>query len=95
MAYRIDDGVQPAAHTAVQAMIVRAQQAADKTGKAVGVHYDLSSDQVSLVEIGPDLPKEIVFLRIATPAEGATVAPVEVAANSRDDTATDMKAAPA
>mgnify|MGYP000078655031 CR=1 FL=1 len=49
MAQRIDDGMQPTAHTAVQAMIVRAQQVADQTGKDIGVHFDLAEDQVSLV----------------------------------------------
>ncbi len=68
MASRIDAGVQPTAHTAVQAMIVRAQQVADQTGKAVGVRYDLTSDEITLIEITPETPKEITFVRIAAPA---------------------------
>ena len=68
MASRIDSGVQPTAHTAVQAMIVRAQQVADQTGKAVGVRYDLTSDEITLIEITPETPKEIAFVRIAAPA---------------------------
>jgi len=95
MAYRIDDGVQPTAHTAVQAMIVRAQQVADKTRKAVGVHYDLATDQVSLVEIGPDVPKEVIFLRVAAPAEGEMIAPAETIADSQDGASPEVKAAPA
>lgn len=73
MAQRIDHGVHPAAHTAVHAMIVRAQQAADETGTAIGVHYDLESDQVSLVEIGPDVPADMIFLRVAAPANGVVI----------------------
>jgi hypothetical protein len=68
MANRIDSGVQPTAHTAVQAMIVRAQQVADQTGKAIGVRYDLASDELSLVEITPESAKEATFIRIAAPA---------------------------
>lgn len=67
MAQRIDNGVQPTAHTAVQAMIVRAQHVADRSGKAIGVHYDLANDEVSLVEISPDMTKDVTFLRIAAP----------------------------
>jgi len=93
MAYRIDDGVQPTAHTAIQAMIVRGQQAADQTGKSVGVHYDLATDQVSLIEIGPDMPAEIVLLRVAVPAAGAPSAPVEAVPNSVDESSPEVKAA--
>lgn len=73
MAQRIDNGVQPTAHTAVQAMIVRAQQAADQTGKVVGVHYDLEADQVSLVEVGPDAPTDVTFVRIVSPEGGVRI----------------------
>jgi hypothetical protein len=93
MAYRVDDGEQPTAHTAIQAMIVRGQQAADQTGKPVGVHYDLAADQVSLVEIGPDMPAEIVFLRVAVPADGASPAPVDAVAGNVDDPSPEVKAA--
>jgi hypothetical protein len=96
MANRIDDGVQPTAHTAVQAMIVRAQQAADQTGKAVGVHYDLAADQVSLVEITPDTPKEVTFLRVATPADGITIAAAGSAPETAGDgSSSEVKTAPA
>ncbi len=95
MANRIDNGVQPTADTAIQAMIVRAHQVADQTGKAIGVHYDLATDQVSLVEIGPDAPKEVVFLRVAAPADGATVAPAEAVADGRGAESPEVKAAPA
>jgi len=95
MAYRIDNGEQPTAHTAIQAMIVRAQQAADQTGKAVGVHYDLSTDQVSLVEVGPDVPAEIVFLRVAAPAQGVAVAVADPVTGVADEASPDVKAAPA
>ena len=96
MASRIDDGSQPTAHTAIQAMIVRAHQVADQTGKAVGVHYDLGTDQISLVEIGPDVATETAFLRIASPAQGETAA--EIDAPSGDTGAhdpADLKAASA
>ena len=94
MANRIDSGVQPTAHTAVQAMIVRAQQVADKTGKAIGVFYNLASDELSLVEITPETAKEASFIRIAAPAgripeESAATA----AADTRDVPATGFKAA--
>jgi hypothetical protein len=96
MANRIDAGVQPTAHTAVQAMIVRAQQAADQTGKAVGVRYDLASDEISLIEITPETPKEISFVRIASPAEPMVAE--HAAATGTDnavDQAPDVKAAAA
>ncbi len=96
MANRIDDGVQPTAHTAVQAMIVRAQQAADQTGKAVGVRYDLASDEISLIEIGPETPKEISFVRVVSPA--MPVIEERTVANGTDGgsgQAHDVKAAPA
>jgi hypothetical protein len=96
MANRIDTGVQPTAHTAVQAMIVRAQQLADQTGKAVGVRYDLASDEISLVEISPDMPKEISFVRIASPAR-PVIAEHAAAASGTDggDQAPGVKAAAA
>jgi len=53
-------------------MIVRAQQVADQTGKAVGVRYDLTSDEITLLEITPETPKEVAFVRIAAPA-GRTI----------------------
>ncbi len=81
MANRIDSGVQPTAHTAVQAMIVRAQQVADKTGKAIGVHYNLATDELALVEITPDAARETSFIRIAAPA-GKAPAERETAAES-------------
>ena len=95
MANRIDDGVQPTAHTAVQAMIVRAQQVADQTGKAVGVRYDLASDEISLVEIGPETPKKISFVRVASPA--TSMIAERTVANETDGgsgQAHDVKAAP-
>ncbi|MEM9685020.1 MAG: hypothetical protein AAF942_17240, partial [Pseudomonadota bacterium] len=67
MASRIDSGMQPTAHTAVQAMIVRAQQVADQTGISIGVHYDLETDELSIVEMGPDVPADTPFLRIVAP----------------------------
>ena len=95
MANRIDTGVQPTAHTAVQAMIVRAQQVADQSGKAVGVRYDLASDEISLIEITPDVPKEVSFLRIAAPAGAGTVGekPAVNAVDSGDLPSRDYKAA--
>ena len=96
MANRIDNGVQPTAHTAVQAMIVRAQHVADQSGKAVGVHYDLATDQVSLVEITPDVPKDVTFLRIAAPAgEITAIATAEPASNSAEGKPPEVKAASA
>jgi hypothetical protein len=92
MAQRIDNGVHPAAHTAVHAMIVRAQQAADQTGKTVGVHYDLQSDEVSLVEIGPDMPADVTFLRVAVPANGVAVDNGSGAPAGAEDTAPEIKA---
>lgn len=93
MASRIDNGLQPTAHTAVQAMIVRAQQVADESGKAVGVHYDLTTDQVSLVEITPDVPKDVTFLRVAAPADGVPAASAETAVDGTDGEPPEIKAA--
>lgn len=94
MAQRIDDGVQPTAHTAVQAMIVRAQQVADQTGKAIGVHFDLAEDQVSLVEIGPDVPGDVTFVRVAAPEGGLKIDAPKTAVAGKEDAKPDMKAAP-
>jgi len=94
MASRIDNGIQPTAHTAVQAMIVRAQQAADQTGKPVGVHYDLTADQVSLVEIGPDVPKDVIFLRIAAPEGGVAIAAADAPGGGVESNPSEVKAAP-
>jgi hypothetical protein len=95
MAQRIDNGIQPTAHTAVQAMIVRAQQAADHTGKAVGVHYDLEADQVSLVEIGPDLPSNVTFVRVASPEGGVRVDAPGAAVAGTESPKPEVKAATA
>lgn len=95
MAQRIDNGMQPTAHTAVQAMIVRAQQAADQSGKAVGVHYDLAADQVSLVEVGPDVPADVTFIRIASPVGGVRIDTPEQAVAGADTESPAVKAASA
>jgi len=95
MAYRIDDGVQPTAETAIQAMIVRAQQVADRNGKAVGVHYDLTTDQVSLVEISPEVPKDVTFLRVASPQGGIALAPAEAVGEPGDRDPSEIKTASA
>ncbi|MGD8809798.1 MAG: hypothetical protein PVG24_09340 [Gammaproteobacteria bacterium] len=95
MASRIDNGIQPTAHTAVQAMIVRAQQVADESGKAVGVHYDLATDQVSLVEITPDVPKDATFLRVAAPVDGIPAAAPETAGDGVEGKTREIKAASA
>jgi predicted TIM-barrel enzyme len=96
MANRIDTGVQPTAHTAVQAMIVRAQQVADKTGKPIGVHYDLAEDELSLVEIAPESAKGATFIRIAVPAgKPSETAPGTGSPDARDIPSTGLKAAPA
>lgn len=94
MAQRIDNDMQPTAHTAVQTMIVRAQQAADQTGKAVGVHYDLAADQVSLVEVGPDVPADVTFIRIASPADGVRIDTPEKAVADAETANPEVKAAP-
>jgi hypothetical protein len=93
MANRIDAGVQPTAHTAVQAMIVRAQQAADQTGKAIGVRYDLTTDEISLIEITPDVARELSFVRIAAPAGIGTAADAPAPGDVRDNPSPDAKAA--
>ena len=74
MANRIDTGAQPTAHSAIQAMIVRAQQAADATGKPVGVHYDLSNDQLLLVDLGQGADMKLDFVRVARPGENGEAA---------------------
>ena len=95
MANRIDSGVQPTAHTAVQAMIVRAQQVADKTGKAIGVHYDLAADELSLVEITPEAAKGTSFIRIAAPAGKRMATPAAPGSgDTRDTPSTGFKTAP-
>lgn len=94
MAQRIDNGVQPTAHTAVQAMIVRAQQAADQTGKVVGVHYDLEADQVSLVEVGPDAPADVTYIRIVSPEDGGRIEAPESAVAGTEPPKPVVKAAP-
>jgi hypothetical protein len=93
MANRIDAGVQPTAHTAVQAMIVRAQQAADQTGKAIGVRYDLATDEISLIEITPDVARELTFVRIAAPAGIAAAGDAPAPGEARDVPSPDVKAA--
>ena len=67
MAQRIDNGTQPTAHSAVQAMIVRAQHAADQTGKRVGLTYDLMRDQIELVDLSAGAPEEAVIFRTVVP----------------------------
>ncbi|MDH3704175.1 MAG: hypothetical protein OEU46_22990 [Alphaproteobacteria bacterium] len=67
MAQRIDDGTQPTAHSAVQAMIVRAQHAADQTGKRVGLSFDLMKDQIELVDLSAGVPEEAVIFRTVVP----------------------------
>ncbi|MPY73839.1 MAG: hypothetical protein GEU87_06240 [Alphaproteobacteria bacterium] len=99
MANRIDSGVQPTAHTAVQAMIVRAQQVADQTGKAIGVRYDLEADELSLIEITPEVAMETSFVRVAAPA-GMPIAGTKAAAggvdaaDAHDAPSSEFKAAP-
>ena len=70
MAQRIDNGTQPTAHTAVQAMIVRAQQVADQTGKRVGLTFDLMRDQIELVDLSAETSEEAVLFRTVSPAVG-------------------------
>jgi hypothetical protein len=94
MANRIDSGVQPTAHTAVQAMIVRAQQVADKSGKAIGVHYNLATDELSLVEITPETAEGASFIRIAAPAGRMPAGPAAAgAADTRGVPSSGFKAA--
>ena len=69
MARSIDGGLEPTAHSAVQAMIVRAQQLADQSGKSVGLVYDLTKDEISLVDIADSDAAGVDFVRIMTPAE--------------------------
>ena len=95
MASRIDNGVQPTAHSAVQAMIVRAQQVADRTGRAIGVHYDLETDELSIVEMGPDVPADTPFLRIIAPTDGAEKAPAGVSGDAASGETPELKAASA
>ena len=68
MARRIDGGLEPSAHSAIQAMIVRAQQLADQTGKSVGLAYDLTNDEISLLDIDGSDAQGLEFLRIMIPA---------------------------
>ena len=95
MASRIDNGVQPTAHTAVQAMIVRAQQVADQTGMSIGVHYDLETDELSIVEMGPDVPADTPFLRIVAPVASDETDSSDLAADSASGDTPEIKAAPA
>lgn len=76
MARRIDSGFQPTAHTAVQAMIVRAQQLADQSGTSVGLVYDLSKDEITLVDLAESESDGLDFVRVLVPVNG-----------SRDDSA--------
>jgi hypothetical protein len=94
MAQRIDGGVQPTAHTAIQAMIVRAKQAAEQSGKAVGVHYDLEADQVSLIEVGPDAPVGVTFLHVVSPEGGAPIDAPEAHVGGAESRKAAIKAAP-
>ena len=76
MAERIDDGAPPTVHTTIQAMIGRAQRHADRTGKSVGVTYDLIKDVIGLVDLSTinlaDLSTAAAlrarFFRIVTPS---------------------------
>ncbi|MCG8545737.1 MAG: hypothetical protein MJE12_16165 [Alphaproteobacteria bacterium] len=69
MARSIDGGLEPTAHSAVQAMIVRAQQLADQSGKSVGLVYDLTKDEISLVDIADSDAAGLDFVRVLVPAE--------------------------
>ncbi|MGI9387614.1 MAG: hypothetical protein ACR2OX_09295 [Methyloligellaceae bacterium] len=79
MARRIDSGHQPTAHTAVQAMIVRAQQLADQSGSSVGLVYDLSKDEITLVDLAESETEGLDFVRILVPEDGSRDDPSEPA----------------
>lgn len=82
MAQRIDNGTQPTAHSAVQAMIVRAQHAADETGKRVGLVYDLMRDQIEMVDLSAGAPEEAVIFRTVVPVRKLSAPESDPAAES-------------
>ena len=84
MAQRIDDGTQPTAHSAVQAMIVRAQLAADQTGNRVGLAFNLMTDEITLVDLSVGTPEEAVFFRTVAPTSNASAPESDQAENSNN-----------
>ena len=67
MAAKIDTGSAPPAHTAIQAMICRAQIAANRENIRVGVVCNLSRNELSIVDLSHGCPDDLECLRIVTP----------------------------
>jgi len=84
MAQRIDDGTQPTAHSAVQAMIVRAQHAANQTGKRVGLAFNLMTDEITLVDLSAGAPEEAVFFRTVARTSDASALESDQAGKSNE-----------
>lgn len=71
MATRIDANAEMMAHTVIHATTVRMQFAADRTGKAIGMIYDLAADRIRFVDMdGGGFDRTQVF-RVVTPRPGA------------------------
>lgn len=67
MAAKIDTGSQASAHTAIQAMIGRAQITASRENIRVGVVCDLSNDELSIVDLSNGRPDNVECFRIILP----------------------------
>jgi hypothetical protein len=70
MACRIDSDAAPTAHAVIQAMIVRAHEMANRSGKTVGLFYDLATDRIGMVDLGASGLERSALFRIVTPRPG-------------------------
>ena len=67
MARKIDTGSEPPAHTAIQAMIGRAQITANRDRKCVAVVCDLAKDQLVIADLDCGSSEELQYIRIVEP----------------------------
>jgi hypothetical protein len=74
LATQVEMDGNPAAHSAIQAVIVRAQQTADERGKPIGLAYDLSGDQIAIVDISGGRPEGLELFRTVVPVAGSEAA---------------------
>jgi hypothetical protein len=70
MASRIDEHAEMSAHTVIHATVVRMQHVADRTGKSIGMIYDLSADRIRFVEMGSGGFDRTTVFRVVTPRPG-------------------------
>jgi hypothetical protein len=70
MACRIDSDAAPTAHAVIQAMIVQAHEMANRSGKTVGLFYDLAADRIGMVDFAAGGLDRSALFRIVTPRSG-------------------------